>query len=236
MRLVSVRLRCEEPGVVCTLRCRDNGWRSSRYVCRLNVHQPDGKVDMKIGRTEFAIDEDTVDFDVPKPVPGLDESELQVSRQYTYFLRVLRNVRGTASMHGSIKKRNKEWALDPQYIEHDKDYTTFFQDLPNDMHITFPADNSAPWIPSHFIAQVHAYHHLSIILQHRPQMHFLSAKNDASWKQHMRLSYKSAKQMCRLQEAILQEYGLSGLMCMQRGLAFTIYSILSCTMLHLVCI
>ena len=187
-----------------------------------------------IGRTEFAIDEDSVDFNVPKPVPGLDESELQINRQYTYFLRVLRNVRGTASLHGSIKKRNKQWALDPVFIAHDKDYTSFFKDLPDEMRIKFPSDNSAPWIPSHFVAQVHIYHHLSIILQHRPQMHFLSAKADSSWRQHMMISYSSAKQMCRLQEAILRDYGLSGLMCMQRGLAFTIYSILSCTMLHLV--
>ena len=171
---------------------------------------------------------------MPKPVPGLDESELQLSRQYTYFLRVLRNVRTIASLHGSIKKRNKQWALDPEFIRHDEEFETFVRDLPNDMHITFPNDKSAPWVPSHFIAHVHTYHHLSIILQRRPQMHFLSTQHDASWKKHMMISYNSAKHLCRLQEAILRDYGLSGLMSMQRGLAFTIYAILSCTMLHLV--
>lgn len=55
-----------------------------------------------------------------------------------------------------------------------------------------------------------------------------------SWKQHMESCYSSAKAMCRLQEGIMQAFGLSGLLCMQRGINFVIYSVLSCTMIHLV--
>ena len=44
----------------------------------------------------------------------------------------------------------------------------------------------------------------------------------------------TAKILCRLQEAILGAFGLTGLLCMQRGINFTIYAILTCTMIHLV--
>lgn len=50
----------------------------------------------------------------------------------------------------------------------------------------------------------------------------------------MEVCYDSAKKMCRLQEAVFHAFGLSGLLCMQRGINFVIYSVLTCTMIHLV--
>ncbi len=50
----------------------------------------------------------------------------------------------------------------------------------------------------------------------------------------MMVSYNAAKMLCRLQEAVLQTYGLLGLQCMQRGINFTIYAVLACIVLHLV--
>jgi hypothetical protein len=39
-----------------------------------------------------------------------------------------------------------------------------------------------------------------------------------------------------LQEGLLQSFGMTGLLCMQRGINFTIYCVLTCTVLHLVSI
>ena len=50
----------------------------------------------------------------------------------------------------------------------------------------------------------------------------------------MMTCYSAAKTMCKLQEAILKTYGMPGLLCMLRGMSFTIYAVLTCTMLHLV--
>jgi len=68
----------------------------------------------------------------------------------------------------------------------------------------------------------------------RPQLHAVSDSFDGIWKQHMIACYSAAKNLCRLQEAVLKTYGLPGLLCMVRGLSFTVYSVLTCTMLHLV--
>ena len=50
----------------------------------------------------------------------------------------------------------------------------------------------------------------------------------------MNVCYNSAKILCRLQEGILANFDLTGLLVMQRGINFTIYAILTCVMLHLV--
>lgn len=50
----------------------------------------------------------------------------------------------------------------------------------------------------------------------------------------MEVCYESSKKICRLQEAIFHTFGLSGLLCMQRGINFVIYTVLTCTMIHLV--
>lgn len=70
----------------------------------------------------------------------------------------------------------------------------------------------------------------------RPQIHAISDPYDGMWKQHMLTCYSAAKHLCKLQEAVLKTYGLPGLLCMIRGISFTIYAILTCTMLHLVAI
>lgn len=50
----------------------------------------------------------------------------------------------------------------------------------------------------------------------------------------MTICYQSAKVLCRLQEALLAQFDMTGLLCMQRGINFTIYAILTCIMLHLI--
>ncbi|KAF2498297.1 hypothetical protein BU16DRAFT_548115 [Lophium mytilinum] len=188
------------------------------------------------GRSDFSVDVDTVDFSIPRPVPGLDDAEYQVSRQFAHYLRIVKNVQFTTVAHGRLRKKRKDWALDPEFVQHNQNFPIWLRELPHDLQIAYPPDGSAPWIPSHFVANLHCYHLLSVIMHHRPQLHILSDSFDGSWKQHMIICYSAAKDMCKLQEAILKNYGLPGLLCMQRGISFTIYSVLTCTMLHLVAI
>lgn len=167
-------------------------------------------------------------------IAGLDDAEYQVSRQFTQYLRIVKNIQRTTLLHASLKKKKKDWALEPEFVQHNASFPIWLRELPEDMQIVYPPDGSAPWIPSHFIANMHSYHHLAVIMHHRPQLHSLSDSFDGVWKQHMIVCYSAAKHMCKLQEAILKTYGLPGLLCMQRGISFTIYSVLTCTMLHLV--
>jgi len=190
---------------------------------------------MYIGRYDFAVDLETVDFDPPRPMPGLDSSEFQLSRQFCQFIRVVKNIQQTTIMHGKLSRKSKGWALDPKFVQHNMDYPVWLRELPEDMQIAYPTDNSPPWIPSHFIANMHCYHYLGVIMHTRPQLHAHAAENfEGMWKQHKITCYSAAKNMCKLQEAILETYGIPGLLCMQRGISFTIYSVLTCTMLHLV--
>jgi hypothetical protein len=36
---------------------------------------------------------ETLDLSVPRPMPGIEEAEFHVTRNFTYFARVVRNVR-----------------------------------------------------------------------------------------------------------------------------------------------
>ncbi len=177
---------------------------------------------------------DTIDFGFPRASAGHDDVDLQVSKNFAYILRITRNVTTSVRLLIQIRKTTKEWALDPRFVQHNQVFPAWPQDLPREFQIFYPADGSTPWIPSHYVANFHVYHHLGVIMQHRPQFHFLSERGDPAWRHHMMLCYAAAKSMCRLQEAILQNYGLGGLACMVRGLGFTVYSVITCVMLHLV--
>jgi hypothetical protein len=177
---------------------------------------------------------ESLDLNVPRPIPGSDQSEFHVTRNFTYFSKVIRNVRRMNKVYARIKKK-KEWGIDPDFVQLNPSFEAWMNDLPADLQISFPMDGSPPWLPSHFIGNLHSYHHLSTILLHRPPLSFMEPTGlDGGWKHHMMICYSSAKLLCRLQEAILDNFGLTGLLCMQRGINFTIYCILSCTVLHLV--
>lgn len=197
------------------------------FVCEMMIGGPQGRSDMGVAL-------ETVDFGVPRPSPGIDQSDYQVSRQFTYLVRKIKNVRTMSAIYAKIK-RNKDWGGDPQFVNLVPELQRWHDELPLDLQVTLPDDGSPPWLQSHFVGNMHSYYHLTNIMLHRPQ---LMAANSFSaggqWKQHMASCYWSAKAMCRLQEGILQAYGLSGLLCMQRGINFVIYAVLSCTMIHLV--
>lgn len=210
------------------------------FICELMIGSPQGtgariplnktKL-MNVGRIENAVEPQTVLMDVPSRVPG-DESEYHVTRNFTYFTRSVKGVRLMNTVYGRIKK-NKAWALDPEFTKFNPMFSSWIAELPQDLQITFPEDGSPPWLPSHFIGNLHSYYYLSIIMLHRPQLSFMDSST-AEWREHMLICYSSAKTLCRIQEAVLQAFGLTGLLCMQRGINFTIYCVLTCAVLHLV--
>lgn len=171
---------------------------------------------------------------MPRPTPGQDPSEFQISRQFVQYIRIAKNVYLSALMYGKLRKKTADWALDPSFVAHNADFSLWQRELPEDLQISYPPDNSAPWIPSHYIANLHSYQALAIVMHFRPQVNAVAESYDGIWKQHMMTCYSAAKTMCKLQEAILKTYGMPGLLCMLRGMSFTIYAVLTCTMLHLV--
>lgn len=131
--------------------------------------------------------------------------------------------------------KHKDWGCDPELAQLNPDITSWANDLPGDLTVNFPPDGSAPWLSSAFVGNMHTYYYLITILLHRPQLTHLDPSGlDGQWKHHMMICYNAAKNMCRLQEGIYQSFGLNGLHCMQRGIHFTLYGILSCMVLHLV--
>lgn len=186
------------------------------------------------GRYDFGVDLDTVDFDMPRTTADQDPSEIQIARQFVQYIRVAKNVYLSALMYGKLRKKTTDWALDPAFVGHNTDFSLWPRELPDDMRIVYPQDGSAPWIPSHYLANMHSYHFLSIVMHFRPQLHAVSDSFDGIWKQHMLTCYSAAKNLCKLQEAILRTYGMPGILCMVRGISFHVYAVLTCTMLHLV--
>ncbi|KAI1502469.1 hypothetical protein F5X99DRAFT_417825 [Biscogniauxia marginata] len=198
------------------------------FVCETMIAAPQG-------RDDLSVELETLDFTIPRPLPpGNDEAEYHETRNFTYFTRIVRNIHRMNSIYSKIK-RKKEWGIDPEFVQLNPTLSSWINDLPPDMCITFPPDGSPPWLPSHYIGNLHSYYYLSITLLHRPQLTFMEPMGvDGQWRSHMLLCYSSAKALCRIQESMLQSYGLSGLQCMQRGIGFTIYAVLLCIVLHLV--
>ncbi|EUC37413.1 hypothetical protein COCCADRAFT_85714 [Bipolaris zeicola 26-R-13] len=188
------------------------------------------------GRYDFGVDIDTVDLEMPRSVAGLDPAEVQIARQFIQFCRIAKNVYHSASIFKKLRNKTPDWPLDPSFVAHNTDFSIWLRELPEDMQLVYPQDGSAPWIPSHQIANMHSYQYLATVMHFRPQLHAVSDSYDGIWKQHMLTCYSAAKSLCKLQEAILKTYGMPGLLCAVRGISFHIYALLTCTMLHLVAV
>lgn len=201
----------------------------------------------------MGVDTETVDFRIPDPRSDIDDGEYLLSRNFTYLARNVGNVRNTNDVFKSAKKK-PDWDFKAEFANLNSTVSRWLEELPAEMQIHYPSDGSLPWLPSHFLGNMHCYYHLSVIMLHRPQlMNSSSFAAGGSWKQHMATCYSSAKNICRIQEALHQTFDIVGLTCMQRGMVtiltieavdakfnwkigvnFTIYCILTCTMLHLV--
>ena|SRR5271154_1804538 len=182
----------------------------------------------------MGVDPNSVDISTNPPCSDIDDFEKSVSRQFAYFVRNARNIRLITDSSQKLKKK-KDWALDPEFVAYNAAFNKWPAELPPDLQLSLPLDESPPSLTSHFVGNMHSHYHLGVVMLHRPQL--VASKSfvtDSAWKQQMMTCYNSAKLLCRLQEAILNKFGLTGLLCMQRGINFTIYAILTCTMIHLV--
>ena len=187
------------------------------------------------GRYNFAVDINTVNVNPPSNLPGMDYSELKISQDQTYFVQLVYNIRRTAALYVQIKAAGGECATDRAFIKHNEDYARFEDGLPPHLQVKYPEDGSPPSIPFHFVANLQCYQLLGVIMHHRPQLEGRQQNyDDGSWKDIMITCYSAATKICRLHEAIMQNFGLKGFLCMVRGINTTIYTVLSCTMLHLV--
>ena len=186
------------------------------------------------GRFDMEVQPYSVDFNNLRPMLGIDGADYQISRAATYFVRLVRNVRQMNDVYGSIR-RQKGWAGDQKFLELNHITPKWLEELPRDLQVTFPEDGTPPWLPSHYVGNMHCYYYLNNIMLHRPQLvHTQSFVAGGSWREHMVKCYSSAKAICRLQEAIQNSFGLTGLLYMQRGSGFVVYTVLTCTMIHLV--
>ena len=176
----------------------------------------------------------SVNVNPDPPNADIDEFEKSISRQFAFFLRNARNIRMIADVSQRLK-REKNWGLSQEFVSYNTTFHKWPEELPADLKVNLPADGAVPKLSSHFIGNMHSHYQLAIVMLRRPQ---LTASQefgkDSEWRKHMAACYRSAKILCRLQEAVLAQYDLSGLLCMQRGINFTIYAILTCVMIHLV--
>lgn len=190
------------------------------------------------GRTNFGVDLETVDFTSLVPLAGIEEKELLISQDFVHFLRAIRNVRETNLLFFRLKKeKNEVWAADPRFTRHNPDFDQWAALLPAHLMIEYPPGNVAPHIGTHFVANLHAYQNLSVLVHFRPQLELASKQELTShWKPLILKCLEAAKNICRLQEAIWNSYGMAGFFHMLRGINFHIYAILTSINIHLVSI
>ncbi|KAK1808675.1 hypothetical protein LTR12_016972 [Friedmanniomyces endolithicus] len=189
------------------------------------------------GRQDFAVEPETLDLDVPAPNADVDPFEYQTSRRFTYMVQAVRNIKVSNALWQKTRRVKKDWALDPAFVRHNEEIVLWLNRLPADLQLHYPNDGGPPWLGNdHFVAYTHCYHHLVVIMHHRPQLQQLLERHDQKFKVHLDTCLQSAALMCRIQEALVRDFGLHGLHFMQRGIGFTIYCVLTCTMLHLAAI
>lgn len=197
------------------------------FVVELMVGSPQG-------RTDLSIDPNTVDLSVPQSM-SRDEAEYQTTRNFAVFAGCIAQSRKLSDVYSRVKKRGKDWGNDPELVQLNPSFDSWITELSPDMQVSFPPDGGLPFIPSHFIGNLHTHHYLGIIILHRPQLARLQPNDpEGKWKQHMLTCYNNAKLLCRLQESIYTNFGIIGFLSMQRGINYAIYCILTCTVIHLV--
>jgi hypothetical protein len=188
-----------------------------------------------LGRSDFAIGIETVSYDFPISSSEVDAFEHLTSRRCTILAQAVRNIKISNQLWQIMKKQKKDWALDPAFVQHNEDLPLWSKQLPDDFQLQYPEDGSPPWLGGdHFMAYVHVYHHLCVIMHHRPQLQALLQKGDPGWRTQLDITLSSASQMCRIQEALYRDFGFHGLHFFIRGVNYTIYCVLTCMMLHLV--
>ncbi|KAL7269884.1 hypothetical protein RUND412_007427 [Rhizina undulata] len=219
-------LTCNEKPLDCMTRTRV--WQAC-FVYELMICAPQGRDIMQCNP-------DSVDLTIPLRTPDLDEHEVAIYRNFVYFVWLIKNIRRMNDVHAKLKS-TPNWRNDPQFLESGPSLDNWLYELPPSLHVQVSTDLShpGPQLDSHFTGNLQMYYHLARIMLHRPALAYGKTFSlGGEWKQHMNICTNAAKSIVRLEEVIFDQYGMLGLQCMLRGVNFTIYSLLTCAMIHLI--
>ncbi|KAK6336454.1 hypothetical protein TWF696_002007 [Orbilia brochopaga] len=189
-----------------------------------------------------ALSSNPVAVDIPASSSVLDmsERELEIHVHFAYFVELLKLIRGMSDIFARLFSQaasSSSWAGTPEFLACGPKFDAWLRNLPPKLQIEVPLDPDIPMprVESHFAGNLVIYGHLAKIMFHRPALAF--ARNftaTGQWKFHLKASYDSSRTCVRLTEAVLEQYSIRGLKCMLRGINFTIYVMLTCTMVNLV--
>lgn len=179
---------------------------------------------------------DSIDLQAPVGSPDLDENEVEIYRGFVYFVWLVKNVRRMNDAHAKLKS-TPNWRNDPQFLGSGSGLDDWAYELPGNLRVAVSTDLShpGPQVDSHFTGNLQMYYHLTRIMLHRPALAYGKTFSlGGEWKTHMSICTNAAKSIVRLEETIFEQYGMLGLQCMLRGVNFTIYTLLTGAMIHLV--
>ncbi|KAF8245927.1 hypothetical protein K440DRAFT_686106 [Wilcoxina mikolae CBS 423.85] len=199
---------CQESPLECTTRTRV--WQAC-FAYELMICAPQGRNNMQC-------EPSTVDLSTPlRGSVELDDQEVIVHRNFIHFVRLIHNIRRMSDVHAKLKS-SPNWRNDPQFLQSGPSLEQWSYDLPADLHIEVNTDLSQPGpeVESHLSGNLQTF------------------ASGGEWRRHMIVCTNAAKSMCRLEEVIFEHYGMLGLQCMSRGVNFSIYSLLSGAMIHLI--
>lgn len=193
-----------------------------------------------IGRETMQCSPDSIDDTVPPanvPELELDEQEYCNHRNFVHLIRLVKNIRRMVDVHVKLKE-HPSWRNDPQFMKSAPSLDKWLSELPPDLLVEVNPDLNEPSPDvgnSHFTGNMQVYYHLARTMLHRPALAYgKTFTAEGEWRHHMSICSNSAKAICRLEEVIFRDYGMLGLQCMNRGVNFSIYTLLTGAMIHLV--
>ncbi|KAI5798982.1 hypothetical protein EDC01DRAFT_25404 [Geopyxis carbonaria] len=189
------------------------------------------------GRHQMQCNPDSVDLSPPPRDTDLDEQEIDIHRNFLHLICLVKNIRRMTDVHTRLKSTTPGWRNDPQLLASGPSLEQWLFDLPPHLHIQVSTDLSQPppHVDSHFAGNLQVYYHLARMMLHRPALAYgKTFALGGEWRQHMSICTNAAKSICRLEEVIFEHYGMLGFQCMSRGVNFSIYSLLSGAMIHLI--
>ncbi|PUU82536.1 hypothetical protein B9Z19DRAFT_1099110 [Tuber borchii] len=217
---------CGESTLDCMTRTRV--WQAC-FVYELMICAPQGRDIMQCNP-------DSIDLQTPIASPDCDENEVAIYESFIYFVWLVKNIRRMNDVHAKLKS-TPNWRNDPQFLDSGSGLDAWAYKLPANLRVNVSTDlaHPGPQVDSHFTGNLQMYYHLTRIMLHRPALAYGKTFSlGGEWKTHMTICTNSAKSICRLEETVFEQYGMLGLQCMLRGVNFTIYTLLTCAMIHLI--
>lgn len=169
----------------------------------------------------------------------LDDHEYAIHAQFIHLIRLQKTIRAMADMHNKLKA-DPQWRKDPKFLQSAPKLDEWQANLPPylKLHVSTDLNDPPPLlgvhVGSHFAANLQVYYWLARMMLHRPALALGGVFTDNRWRHHMMECTVAAKSICRLEEVVFEQCGMLGFQCMSRGVNFSIYSLLSCAMIHLV--